>query len=99
MKRYAPAWKDRDGNRFVFTQKNMIFKDEIGALEKSNSLFLSMLPCGLFNGGVVEFEMGRNGEIDLQGVEAKFRIGTGYLISGPRFDALMKPEAVTETQS
>lgn len=88
MKRYIPGWKDAHGNRFVFTHKNMIFKDEIGAREKSNSMFLAMLPSGLSNGGIVEVEMDRDGNIALEGIEAKFsRVGTGYLISGPRFDA------------
>jgi hypothetical protein len=91
MKRYAPRWKDRDGNFFVFTQKNMIFKDEIGALEKSNSMFLSMLPMGLFNGGVIEFDMDKDGNIGLKGVEARFRIGDAYLVGGPKFDALVQP--------
>lgn len=92
MKRYTPGWKDGSGNRYVFTNKNMIFKDESGATRKSIGLFLAMLPAGLFNGGVVEFEMDRQGNIALDGIEARFgRVGTGYLISGPKFDELKSP--------
>ena len=90
MKRYSPGWKDSSGNRYVFPHKNMIFKEAHEALEKSNKMFLAMLPAGLFNGGVVEFEMDRQGNIALEGIEASFgRVGDGYLISGPKFDSLV----------
>lgn len=96
MKRYTPGWKDEGGNRFVFTNKNMIFNEAHEALQKSNTLFLAMLPAGLFNAGVIEFEMDRQGNIALEGIEAKFsRVGTGYLISGPKFDALKSSTAAT----
>lgn len=93
MKRWAPTWKDQDGNRFVFTHANMIFRDEIGALEKSNKMFLAMLPAGLTNSGIVEFDMDRSGNIALEGIEAHFsRVGTGYLIGGPKFDARIRQD-------
>lgn len=96
MKRYSPGWKDSSGNRYVFTNKNMIFNNQNKAVEKSISLFLAMLPAGLFNGGVVEFDMDRLGNIALEGIEANFgRVGTGYLISGPKFDELKSSAATT----
>lgn len=93
MKHYAPVWKDGDGNRFVFTNGNMIFKTPDAALHKSNSMFLAMLPAGLFNAGFIEFEMDRKGNIALEGIDANFSLlGHGYLIGGPKFDARVRQD-------
>jgi hypothetical protein len=87
MKKFIPAWKDKEGNRLVFMAKDHVFDTWREAFEHSLEVFLLLVPYGLAPDGVYEVDLDENLKGSFEHVKVDTPLGCrAAIIAGPVFD-------------
>ena len=83
---FIPAWKDKDGNRFIVLAENHVFDNEQDARDFQISGFLNYVPFGWSPSGVVEVAL-ENGKGQIPHVlcDGPYRSQCA-VIAGPLFE-------------
>jgi hypothetical protein len=90
---YAPAWKDKDGNRSVVIAEDWIFTDRSDAHKKLVGDFIFMVPWGLTMDGIHEIDLDENLRGEFPHVPGRYGPVEVAVIAGPIFDAAQRSES------